>query len=183
LLLALSGPALLLALSGPVLLLALALAFMPMASVAANEGGREIHGASDAFAAEGVAIAWAILRAANADDATVVMRVATDKARHPAVGVVAVEPFSGRSQSIRAPASVVGSVDVKSRRGRFGDFARTEVRLYASAKPGASDTPVLTIFYQGVPDTTPEFETDAKLRAWLDERITGLRAAPGGRKP
>lgn len=153
---------------------------LAVASMAGAARGRELHGESDAFAADGVAIAWAILRAASPDDATVVMRIAKDDARHPALGVIAVDPFSGQSQPVRAAAPASGPIDVTSRRGRFGDFARTEVRLYLSASPGPKDAPELTIFYQGVPDTTPEFDSEAKLRAWLDERIARLRARSGG---
>lgn len=163
--------------------IAAALSCGPLAHAVSGDRGREVHGESDAFSAGGVAIAWAILRAANPDDAVVVMRIAKDDARHPALGVAAVDPFSGKSQSVRAPAAVTGPVEVTSRRGRFGDFARTEVRLYSSAMPGPSDAPALTIFYQGVPDTAPEFETEAKLRAWLDDRMARLRSNPGGKQP
>jgi hypothetical protein len=162
------------------LLLALGLA---VSGVARADAGREVHGESDAFSADGVAIAWAILRSANPDDATVVMRIARDGSRHPALAVVAIDPFSGQSQPVRAPSAAAGIVEVPSRRGRFGDFARTEVRLYGSAKPGPSDRPALTIFYQGVPDTTPEFDSEARLRDWLDGRIARLRAGKGGMKP
>jgi hypothetical protein len=160
-----------------------ALIFALAAGAARADAGREIHGESDVFAIDGVAIAWGILRAANPDDATVVMRIARDDARYPSLGVVAVDPFSGKSQPVRAASAAAATVDVPSRRARFGDFARTEVRLYASARPGAAEAAALTIFYQGVPDTTPEFDTEAKLRDWLDGRIARLRANPGGKRP
>ena len=141
---------------------------------------REVHGESDVFSIDGVAIAWGILRAAHPDEATVVVRIARDESRFPALGVVAIDPFGGQSQVVRAPAAAPGTLDVASRRGRFADFARTEVRLYSAAPPGAENAPALVIFYQGVPDTAPEFESEAKLRAWLDERIARLRATREG---
>ncbi len=156
--------------------LALALALASAAGAAGAPAGREIHGESDAFAAEGVAIAWAILRAQNLDDATVVMRVVKDDARYPALGVDAVDPFGGGRQAVRPAAAAQGPVDVRSRRGRFGDLPRTEVRLFASARPAAGEAPALTVYYQGVPDTTPEFDSEAGLRAWLDGRIARLTA-------
>lgn len=170
-------------------ILAASLLVVPTAIAAPAEKGREIHGASDAFAAEGVAIAWAVLRAANgnADDATVVIRIARDEARFPAIGIVAVDPFSGQSQSIRAPAPARGTLDVATPRRRFADTPRTDVNLYASAAaapaPAATDRPALTIFYLGVPDTAPEFDTLMKLRAWLDDRLARLRSSPGGKSP
>jgi hypothetical protein len=157
------------------------LVLLPLAGAVRADAGREMHGESDIFAADGVAIAWAILRAANPDDATVVMRIARDDSRYRALGVVAIDPFSGNSQTVRVPSAAAASVDVPSRRGRFGDYARTEVRLYASARPAAGQAPTFTVYYQGVPDTTPEFETEAKLRDWLDSRMARLRTATGGK--
>jgi hypothetical protein len=153
-------------------------AFAPPAFAAA-----EVHGESDVFATDGVAIAWGVLRAANPDDATVVTRVVRDAVRFPALGVVAVDPFGGASQTVRLPSPAPAAFDVSRPRKRFADFPRTELKLYAVPDPGASQLPVLTIYYVGVPDTTPEFDSEAKLRAWLDDRIARLRASPGGRKP
>ena len=146
-----------------------------LAALSPAAAAREVHGESDVFSIDGVAIAWGILRAANPDEATVVMRIARDASRFPALGVVAIDPFGGQSQVVRAPAAAPGTLDVASRRARFADFARTEVRLYAAAQPGPGDAPALVVFYQGVPDTAPEFESEAKLCAWLDERIARLR--------
>lgn len=160
-----------------------ALVLLSLACAVRAGAGREVHGESDIFAVDGVAIAWGILRAANPDDATVVMRIARDESRYRALGVIAIDPFSGNSQAVLVPSAAAASVDVPSRRGRFGDYARTEVRLYAAAQPGAGQAPALTIYYQGVPDTTPEFETEAKLRDWLESRMARLRSDPGGKKP
>lgn len=147
------------------------------------EGGREIHGENDAFVVDGVAIAWAVQRAAKPEEATVVLRIARDAARHPALAVVAVDPFGGGTRVVRAPGPAPATTDVAGGRARFGDYPRTEVRLYATASPGPADRPALTIFYQGLPDTTPEFDSEAKLRAWLDQRIAGLRAKAKGGSP
>ena len=157
-----------------------ALAAFAIAALSPAAAAREVHGESDVFSIDGVAIAWGILRAANPEDASVVMRIARDGSRFPALGVVAVDPFGGQTQVVRAPAAAPEVLDVASRRGRFADFARTEVRLYAAARPGPGDAPALVIFYQGVPDTAPEFETEAKLRAWLEGRIARLRGPREG---
>jgi hypothetical protein len=164
-------------------ILVLVLAWGSIAHAAPEGRGREIHGATDAFTADGVAIAWAILWAANAEDATVVMRIARDDKVHPALAVVAVDPFGGQSQVIRAPAAAPGIVDVPSPRRRYADFPRTEVKLYASATPAPAEAPALTIFYLGVPDTAPEFTTETRLRAWLDGRIARLRSSAKGNAP
>jgi hypothetical protein len=40
---------------------------------------------------------------------------------------------------------------------------------------------VLTVFYLGVPDTTPEFADAAKLDAYLAERLERARNSPEGK--
>jgi hypothetical protein len=159
-----------------------ALAFSASFACAAPPGPAPVHGESDAFITQGVAVAWAILRAANPEDATVVIRIARDAGRLPGLGVVAIDPFSGESRTLREPSPAPATFDLPSVRRRFADFPRTEFRLYAAPMPGAS-APALTLYYVGVPDTTPEFDSEAKLHAWLEGRMARLRAAPEGKFP
>ena len=42
---------------------------------------------------------------------------------------------------------------------------------------------LLVVFYLGVPDTTPEFATEAALDGYLADRIARLRASPGSKAP
>ena len=41
---------------------------------------------------------------------------------------------------------------------------------------------ILAVYYLGVPDTTPEFATEASLAAYLADRIARMRA-PGTKAP
>jgi len=54
---------------------------------------------------------------------------------------------------------------------------RTEWRFYSANATAvkASDVPALLVYYQGVPDTTPEFKDEAALAASLDQRIARAR--------
>ena len=69
-------------------------------------------------------------------------------------------------------------IDARIPRAQFADFPRTEFRLYGSAPKSPGDAPKLVVYYLGIPDTTPEFASDAALEAYLASRIT-----QGGRKP
>lgn len=150
---------------------------------AAEVTAAEVHGESDAFATDGIAIAWGILRAANPDDATVVIRVARDERRHPALGVTAVDPFGGEAKVLRAAAPAPPVFDVRSPRRRFADLPRTELQFVPAVPPCAARPAQLTIYYVGVPDTTPEFDSEAKLDAWLRDRVAKLLAKSGGKTP
>jgi hypothetical protein len=127
----------------------------------------EVHGASDTFAADGVAIAWGILRSANEEGTLVVVRVAADAKRYSRIEVAGVDPFT-RETKIRLPASALaGSLDLRLPRSGFTDHPRTELR-FSGAAP-------LVVYYLGIPDTTPEFTSAAALEAHLAARVARLR--------
>ena len=139
---------------------------------------REAHGSSDAYAERGIALAWAVLRGAGDADTSVVIRIVTDAALYPSVALAAVNPFTKAEQVLQAAQSVAGSVDVHIPRSRFVEYPRAEIRLYGKAAAGPTSAPLLTIFYLGVPDTTPEFADRAKLDAYLSDRIERVRNSP-----
>lgn len=126
-----------------------------------------MHGASDAFAGEGVAIVWGVLRGANEENTIVVLRLAADARRYGRVEVAGVDPFS-RDTRIRVAASAMGAtMDVRLPRAGFADLPRTELR-FAGAES-------LVVYYLGIPDTAPEFATAAALEAHLAARMARLR--------
>ena len=137
---------------------------------------REIHGHSDSFAGNGVAIVWGVLRGATEETTAIVLRVAPDPARYARIAIDGVDPFTQRRQVIVAERPIAGLADVRTPRARFADFPRTELRFYATGPSSASAPPVITVFYLGVPDTTPEFAGNAGLAASLTERIARLAA-------
>lgn len=126
-----------------------------------------MHGASDAFAGDGVAIVWGVLRGATEESTVVVLRLAADARRFSQVEVAGVDPFT-RDTKIRFPASALGAeLDVRLPRAGFADHPRTELRF--------SGAESLVVFYLGIPDTTPEFASAAALEAHLASRMARLR--------
>jgi hypothetical protein len=147
-------------------------------SAAADAPG-EVHGVADAYAATGVALAWGVLRGANEASTQVVVRIVADPKIYPTVAAVGTNPFSNRQQTLLPPTPTAGGLDVRVPRARYADFPRTELRFYDSATALQAGTPALTVFYLGVPDTTPEFAAEANLDAYLADRIARARAAAG----
>ena len=128
----------------------------------------DLHGASDAFAGEGVAIVWGVLRGASEQSTVVVLRVAADARRYNRVEVAGIDPFT-RAARIRFPVTTLGAgLDLPLPRAGFADHPRTEVRF---AGPES-----LTVYYLGIPDTTPEFASAAALEAHLAARMAQLRS-------
>jgi hypothetical protein len=140
----------------------------------------ELHGHSDAFAANGVMIAWGVLRGATEEATTIVLRVAADPALYARIAADGVDPFTQRRQVVVAERPLAGPAEVRMPRAHFADFPRTELRFYASGSSPAPAAPKLVVFYLGVPDTTPEFADGARLDAYLADRIA--RLAIGGSK-
>lgn len=162
-----------------VLLRSIAGAVMVAFGVAfAAEPPREVHGAGDAYAAPGVALAWGVLRGESEASTTVVIRIVADPGTYATVAAIASNPFSQKSAALLHRIPLAASTEVRVPRSQFADTPRTEWRFYASA---TTDTPALIVFYLGVPDTTPEFASEAALDAYFADRFARLRSAPGGK--
>jgi hypothetical protein len=146
---------------------AVALGLLAGATPAAGQA-RERHGADAVFAGPGVVIAWGVLRAAVEAETLVVIRIAVRGQAYAAVAVDAVDPFSGTRRPILPRRPVEGTLDVRSPRALVADFPRREVHLHRSAEAGP---PALTVYYLGVPDTTPEFTSEADLLRYLADAV------------
>jgi len=165
-------------------LLALALAGAGMAERAiAADPAQTVHGSADVYAAPGIALAWGILRGASETTTIVVVRVTADAQAFGSLEVVGVDPFTQKTERRLVPTALKDTVDVKVPRAQFADFPRTELRFFASASPSASDAPKLVVYYLGIPDTTPEFPTDAALEKYLAARLNSARESQGSKKP
>jgi hypothetical protein len=138
---------------------------------------RELHGSADAFAAPGMALAWGVLRGADENATTVVIRIATDPAVFSSVAVTGSDPFTAQPLVMLPMAPSAGIVNLRMPRAHFAAFPRTELRFYAPASSPAARAESLLVFYLGVPDTTPEFVDEAKLDAYLRERIGQMRGS------
>jgi len=167
----------------PALLLLAGLVLASGAAVHGAEAPREVHGMSDAFAAPGVALAWGVVRGASETATVVVARIVTDPAMYPWLAVTGGDPFTHRTGPLLAATRSAGVIDVRSPRAQFADLPRTAFRLYESAAAAQQDVPALVVFFLGVPDTTPEFATEDKLQAYLNDRVARLAGASGGKPP
>ena len=158
-----------------VLLAGMAHAAAPAAAVADEAPAHEAHGVADAFAQPGVALAWGVLRGRRDEDAVVVVRIEAASPEYAFVSAAAVDPFSKARKAVQAPTRAQGGVELRIPRTQFADFPRTE---FAFAPDAGATRPALTVYYLGVPDTTPEFTTQDALAAYLAGRIARERNAP-----
>ncbi len=126
-----------------------------------------VHGADSVFASPGIGIVWGVLRAPTEEQTLVVTRVSNPLARYNYLRVDGVDPFTGRRAAIVEGVPLRARADVRAPRAGFADFPRREFYLYETEADWRARKPALTVYYLGVPDTTPEFTSEAALDAYL----------------
>ena len=144
--------------------------FAGVLAFAATLHAAEEHGKTDVFAGQGVALAWGVLRGSTEANTFVVIRVVTDPGVYRVVSVTGRDPFTQAERVVIPPTPSSGKMDVRIPREHFADFPRTELRFYEAAPSTLSTQPRLMVFYLGVPDTAPEFDSDARLDAYFAQR-------------
>jgi hypothetical protein len=143
------------------LVLGAALALLPAAAPAQDV----VHGADSLFVSPTVKLAWVVRRGATEADTLVVVRIAD--AAYRLVRVDGIDPFTKQHKVFIAARPLDRETDVAIPRAQFADHPSTEFRFFASAEDAAADKAKLTVFYLGVPDTTPEFAGQREAEAYL----------------
>lgn len=136
---------------------------------------REVRGSGDVYVTPAMALAWGVLGSASESDTQVVIRIDADPLPYALLTVTGVDPFSQASRGLLPPTRLRGGFEFLSPRLSFAKYPRTELRFYRNAAAVATNAPTLMVSYFGIPDTTPEFESEARLEASLGERIVNAR--------
>ncbi|MDD5100906.1 MAG: hypothetical protein PHP66_08145 [Syntrophales bacterium] len=138
----------------------------------------EIHGADSSFRAQGITILWAILKGASEETSFVHIRILHDKAAAPGLRfyrIEAVDPFSKEREWV-GNGEPLGSVQtLKIVRTDFRDKTERWLHFYGDRESLEKGQATLTIFYHGVPDTTPEILTEAELDAYLVQALSRIK--------
>lgn len=162
-----------------VLTLAAALSVVSMGlPTPAQEQGQQVHGENSSFVGNGVAMVWGVLRGKGEEDTQVNLRIAPAGGVFAAVSLDGVDPFTQQRREVLARQTLGNGLDVRTPRATFADFPRREIHFY-TASDQAARRPSLTVYFMGLPDTTPEFASEAALRRYLDETLAKLLTAKG----
>jgi hypothetical protein len=140
----------------------------------------EVHGEDSLFVGHGVGIAWAVLRGPTEAETQVIIRIVPRGGSFAYVRVEGVDPFSRKRQALLEGRPLAEGLDVRSPRGTFADLPRREIHLYRTAADWRVGQPSVTVYYLGVPDTTPEFASEAAALRHLDQ---GVARGMGGQRP
>ena len=146
---------------------ALALIAALVAPAAAQQA---VHGENSIFISPFVKLGWAVKRGASEAETLVIVRVIATDTSYRVIRVDGVDPFTkDRKMFVMRPLD--RETDLSIPRAQFADHPSTEFHFFASAEDAAADKPKLTVFYLGVPDTTPEFPGQREAEAYLDQML------------
>lgn len=153
--------------------LAAALSGILLASPLAAQETR-MHGENSTFTSPGVKLSWAVKRGASEAETLVIVRIVAD-AVHRFIRLDGVDPFTKDRKVFVAARPLERETDLVVPRASFADHPSTEFHFYASAEDAAANKPKLTVYYLGVPDTTPEFAERAQAEAYLERMLRGQK--------
>lgn len=145
----------------------LALALLLTAANPLAHAQELVHGADLLFVAPSVKIAWAIHRGATEETTFVFMRIVNTAGHYRQVRLDGVDPFSRTRKVLASVRPLAASIDLSVPRSGFAEFPSSEILLYARDAAPNDEAPNLTVYYLGVPDTTPEFASAREAQAYL----------------
>ena len=157
-----------------------AIFIMALLSVAAPVAGQgqQVHGENSSFVGNGVAMVWVVLRGKSEQDTQVILRIAPAGGEFAAVSLDGVDPFSQQRREFLARRPLGDGLEVRTPRASFADFPRREIHFYATGGQHAQG-PSLTVYFMGLPDTSPEFSSEAALKKYVDDTLAKLLAVKG----
>lgn len=127
----------------------------------------QLHGADTVLVSPTVTILWAVLRDPNQEQPLAIARVISTARSYEFVSVEGVDPFRERRAPVADGVVLNGQADIRSPRGSFADYPRREFHFYRTAADLRARRPALTVYYLGLPDTTPELSSEAAVEAWF----------------
>jgi hypothetical protein len=139
--------------------------------VAAQAQAKEdvLHGADGIFVSPDASIIWAVLKQPTGDKAAVWLRVVNSTRKFTHVSIDGVEAGTKLGAEVR----------VSSDRDTFSDLPSREVHFYLTESDLHASKAALTVYYLGVPDTTPEFSTRTAMDQYFNTvKLINHKVAP-----
>jgi len=141
-------------------------------------GQTELHGADSVFQKNGMAILWAILKGPDEERSWVYIKILypeDDPRAFQIFSVEAVDPFAKeREWEIKGKKLRRENV-IRSLRSSFKDKAERRILFYRDTAEYDSEKPAMTIFYMGVPDTSPELLSEKEVNDYFEKALGRLK--------
>jgi hypothetical protein len=139
-------------------------------------GQEEHHGADSSFQLRDLIILWGVLKGPDEDRSWVyikIIRTGSERGPWTSYRLEAVDPFSQEREWVTPRENLGKENTVKEIRSSFRE--KTGRRLYFYPGQGMEEKSAAIIFYQGVPDTTPEFLTEKEMEDYFGQALRRMK--------
>jgi hypothetical protein len=134
-----------------------------------------VHGADSLFKAPTVKLAWAMVKGATEEATSVIVRVVNVTGAYRFVRADGIDPFTKARTTLAEARPLANRTDLSIPRARFADFPSLEIFLDATIDGLAPGRAALTVYYLGVPDTTPEFLVENDASTYLEKMLAATK--------
>jgi hypothetical protein len=141
-------------------------------------GQEVIHGADSVFEKEGITILWAILKGKTEESSCVYIKIMISDDQLKAFQIFsmeAVDPFSKEKEWVVKGEELKMENSVKSIRSSFKDKTSRRILFYRSRQAFEKENPDMSVYYLGVPDTSPEFLSEKDMEDYFKKAQERLK--------
>ncbi len=136
----------------------------------------EHHGVDSVFEKEGIVILWAILKGQDEANSWVYIRIINSGGNpFQFYSVEAIDPFSKEKEWVVKGETLQKKNVVKSIRTSFRDKTSRRILFYRSMEALEKETPDMSVFYMGVPDTSPEVLSDKEMDNYFEKALERMK--------
>ena len=139
-------------------------------------GQREFHGADSVFEQDGFTILWAILKGPTEETSWVYIKIINSEKNHFRIfSVEAVDPFSKEKEWVVKGEELKRENSVRSIRSLFREKTSRRILFYRSKEAFEKQNPDMTVYYLGVPDTSPEVLSEKEMEDYFKKAEQRLK--------
>ena len=139
-------------------------------------GQKEFHGADSVFEREGITILWAILKGPTEESSCVYIKILNSgKSPFQIFSVEAVDPFSKEKGWVVKGKKLEKENLIRGVRASFRDKTARRIFFYRSTETFEKENPGMTVYYLGVPDTSPEVLSEKEMEDYFEKALQRLR--------
>ncbi len=138
----------------------------------------EYYGADSVFAVDDIAVFWAILKGPDTDTSKVYINIVPldlNKLEFSHYSVVAANVFSGEEEIIMDFRPLENENLIIQEYGSFSTMSKR--RLFFFVADDSSSNPNMEIYYNGVPDTAPEFRAEEQIQAFFQHSLRMIQTS------
>ena len=161
-----------------VFVLTLTLLFWFIMESSQAQGKREYHGADSIFEKEGIVVLWAMMKGPTEETSWVYIKIIQTgggPTSFQLFGVEAVDPFSNQKEWVVKGEACKKENMVKSVRASFRDKTGRRILFYRSNGEYQAEKPAMTVYYLGVPDTSPEFLSEKDIEDYFVKALERVK--------